>query len=102
MNDPRDIAAHAAELVCGPRGDEYGHPLDNHERAARIWEVILGVPVTAEQVILCMVGLKIAREVHKPKTDTVLDGVGYFLTLAMVREERIAREHRGGQESTGG
>ena len=96
MQDPRDIAAAAAELVCGPRGDDYGHPLDDFSRAALIWQAILGVPVTAEQVALCMVGVKIAREVHKPKADTVLDGVGYFLTLSMVREERATRQRASG------
>ena len=92
MNDPRDIALHAAELVSGERQEAYGHPLDNFTRAAKIWEAILGVEVTAEQVSLCMVGMKIAREAHLTKPDTVVDGVGYFLTLAMIREERTRRE----------
>jgi hypothetical protein len=92
MNDPRDIALHAAELVSGERQEAYGHPLDNFTRAAKIWEAILGVEVTAEQVSMCMVGMKIAREAHLTKPDTVVDGVGYFLTLAMIREERTRRE----------
>ena len=92
MNDPRDIALHAAELVSGERQKAYGHPLDNFARAGLIWEAILGVPVSAEQVSLCMVGMKIAREAHLTKPDTVVDGVGYFLTLAMIREERARRE----------
>lgn len=91
LTDPHDIATYAADLVTGPRGNDYGHPLDDFSRAALIWSAILGCEVTAEQVALCMVGVKIAREVHKPKPDTVVDGVGYFLTLAMVREERATR-----------
>jgi hypothetical protein len=39
-----------------------------------------------------MVGVKIAREAHITKPDTVVDGIGYFLTLAMIREERARRD----------
>lgn len=91
MNDPRDIAAYAAKLVTGDRQDTYGHPLDDFARAGKIWEAILGVPVTAEQVALCMVGIKISRQTNSPKIDNVVDGIGYFLTLAMVQEERAVR-----------
>jgi len=92
MQHPADIASYAASLVSGDRNNEYGHPLDDFSRAGLIWESILGVPVSAEQVALCMIGVKIAREVHKSKPDTIIDGIGYFLTLAMVREERAERE----------
>jgi hypothetical protein len=50
ISDPRDIAAHAANLVTGEKQDSYGHPFDDFNRAAKIWEAILGVEVTAEQV----------------------------------------------------
>ena len=93
MNDPRDIALYAAELVSGERQDAYGHPLDNFTRASKIWSVILGCEVSAEQVSLCMVGMKIAREINQTKPDTVVDGIGYFLTLNMIQEERLRREN---------
>jgi len=88
---PEDIAAYAARLVSDDRQHEYGHPLDNLDRAARIWSVILDTPVSAEQVALCMVGMKIARQVHKAKPDTVVDVIGYALTLHMVEVERAKR-----------
>lgn len=92
MEDPRDMAYRAVELVFGDRHADYGHPLDNLDRAARIWSVVLGIDVTAEQVCLCMEGMKIAREVNRPKIDNPIDGIGYWLTLAAIRQERIARE----------
>jgi len=88
---PEDLASYAARLVSEDRSDEYGHPLDNLDRAARIWSVILGSDVSAEQVALCMIGMKIARQVHKPKPDTVVDVIGYALTLHMVEVERAQR-----------
>lgn len=95
MSDPRDLADQAVRLVFGDRNADYGHPLDNLDRAARIWSVILGMDVTAEQVSLCMQGMKIAREINAPKLDTIVDGIGYWLTYAMIREERILRAATG-------
>ena len=94
---PHDIAAEAARLVTSDRNDQYGHPLDNLDRAARIWSVILNTEVTAEQVCLCMEGMKIAREIHAPKLDNIVDGCGYWLTLAMVRNERAQRNVTGAE-----
>jgi len=39
-----------------------------------------------------MVGIKISRQTNTPKLDNVVDGIGYFLTLAMVQEERAQRD----------
>lgn len=89
---PEDLAAYAARLVNEDRAALYGHPLDNLTRAASIWSVILNTPVTAEQVSLCMVGLKIARQVHRETPDNIADAVGYLLTYGMIGEERARRD----------
>jgi hypothetical protein len=52
-----------------------------------MWAAILDLPeVTPAQVALCMVALKISRECHQPKRDNLVDGAGYFATLALIRE----------------
>ena len=89
--DPSDLAMTAVRTVTRDRNNDYGHPLDNLDRAARIWSVILGVDVTPEQVCLCMEGMKIAREINAPKLDNLVDGIGYWLTLGMIRAERLDR-----------
>ncbi len=89
--DGRDIAERAVDLVYGDRQKTYGHPLDNFDRAAKLWSVILEKEVTAEQVCLCMEAMKIAREIHVPKLDNSIDGIGYWLVLAEIRQERIRR-----------
>lgn len=82
----------AQRLVYGDRGEAYGHPLDDYERTAAIWSAILGHPVTAEQAILCMIGVKISRECHRPKRDNRVDVCGYAECLQRVADERARRE----------
>ena len=95
----QEIADYALSLVTGNRQDDYGHPLDDFTKAGKIWEAILGIPVSAEQVALCMVGVKIAREVNRQKLDNAVDGIGYFLTLTMVQQERAERERQNNQNN---
>lgn len=82
------ILEEAQSLVHGDRGDAYGHPFDDFSKTALIWQAIFGIPVTPEQVALAMVGVKISREVNKPKRDNRVDGAGYFETLEMVVQRR--------------
>ena len=82
------ILEEAQRLVHGDRGEDYGHPINDFTRTGKIWSAILGINVSAEQVALCMVGVKISREVNKPKRDNRVDAAGYLETLDMVIEER--------------
>lgn len=76
----------ANKLVSGDRQQDYGHPIEDFSKTALIWQAILGIEITPEQVALCMVGVKISREVNKHKPDNIIDGCGYFRTLEMVHE----------------
>lgn len=86
------ILEEAKRIVHGDRGENYGHPFEDFSRTAMIWSAILGIDVEPEQVALCMVGVKISREVNRPKRDNIVDGAGYFETLDMVKNERARRE----------
>lgn len=87
------VLEEAQRLVYGSREESYGHPFDDFTRAGKIWAAVLGLPeVTPEQVALCMVGLKISRECHRPGRDNRVDGPGYFATLDRVVERRSALE----------
>lgn len=89
---PESILEEAHYLVHGNRGADYGHPLDDFTKTALIWSAIFGVDVKPEQVALAMVGIKISRELNKPKRDNRVDGAGYFETLEMVVQEKHRRE----------
>lgn len=76
----------AQRLVFGPRQNSYGHPADDFARTAKIWSAILGHDITAEQVGLCMMGVKLSRQVNRPKFDNLTDLAGYSATVARIRE----------------
>lgn len=80
-DDEPTILTEAQRLVFGPREADYGHPILDLGRAARIWSVILDAPVSAQQVALCMIGTKISRELHRPKEDNRIDIAGYAAVL---------------------
>lgn len=75
----------AYSLVTGDRQQSYDHPARNFDRIARLWSVALDKDITAEDVAVCMVLVKIARQVHAPKRDNLVDAIGYLLTLEAVR-----------------
>jgi hypothetical protein len=81
------IFEEAEKLVYGPREHAYGHPKEDFTRTAMIWTAILGKSITAQQVALCMVGVKMSRECHAHKADNLIDGCGYFGTLARLHEK---------------
>lgn len=86
-----NILEEANGLVHGDRGEAYGHPLDDYICTAALWSAILGVTVTAEQAILCMIAVKVSRESRKHKHDNCVDIAGYAECLHMVIEERKRR-----------
>ena len=88
LKQPETILEEAQRLVHGDRGDDYGHPFDDFSKTAKIWEGLLGCEVSPEQVALCMIGVKMSRQVNKPKRDNVVDMAGYAETLQMVVERR--------------
>ena len=93
MDRPRDslkpiddtLLTEAYNLVTGDRQKAYGHPSVNFDRIARLWSVALDKEITAEDVAVCMVLVKIARQLHTPKRDNVVDALAYLLTLEAVR-----------------
>lgn len=67
-----------AKAVIQERGENYDHPLPNHQRIAALWSVILGSHVTPLQVVQCMIAVKLARLIATPEhRDSLVDLCGY-------------------------
>lgn len=78
----------AIELINGDRNKDYGEPMENHQRIADGWSVILRKSVAPHEVALCMAWLKIARLVNTPHhQDSYTDGAAY-IALAQELAER--------------
>ena len=79
MKKDREYFLNEAEkLINGPRAKEYGPAKFNHERIATIWSVILAREVTAEEVVACMIGVKLARLAETLNhDDSWVDIIGY-------------------------
>ncbi len=65
------------KVVYNERGLDYGTPLENHTRTARLWSIYLGKEVTARDVCMLNILQKISRDQHAPKFDNLVDIAGY-------------------------
>jgi hypothetical protein len=90
---PREtILEEAQRLVHGDRGAAYGHPADDFGRTAEYWTTTFkeklkpGERFHAGDIPLALIGVKLSREVNKPKRDNMTDLAGYAETRRMVLE----------------
>lgn len=85
------ILEEAQRLVHGDRQQDYGHPASDFTRTGVFWTEALkgklkeGETIGPEDVALCMVFVKLSREINRPKRDNRVDGAGYLETLDMVK-----------------
>ena len=78
LSDRDDLLGAAKELVNGDREHDYGDPLENHQRIAKMWSAITGHEYTPEMVALMMIGLKLARLSRRTNHfDSWVDVAGY-------------------------
>ena len=78
MTDP-SIAVDALRLVDEDRQEKYGDYDENLSRIADMWSGFLGTDISAMDVALMMVLVKISRSKAGYARDNAVDGVAYFL-----------------------
>lgn len=85
----------AEELINGARQQDYGDKLQNFSQIAMLWQGLLatklqfGTFITAEDVALCMMAVKMARLAKSPDhSDSILDVAGYAGCYDKLQQER--------------
>lgn len=94
--DPhKSVLVEAEGLVHGARNTDYGHPLDDFSRTAAMVSGMLAhkltAPLTAEEIGLIMVCVKLSRQINRPKRDNLVDAAGYAETVQWCIDERERR-----------
>jgi len=90
---PESLLDEAERLTAQDRQHDYGHPSQDFARTALLWTAVLadrlreGQHITAMDVPLCMIAVKLARQAHRHKRDNLVDIAGYARTAAMVAGE---------------
>ena len=65
--------------ILDERSEHYGDPKPNHDRIAALWSAWVGVPVTAHDVAVMMVMVKLSRcKVAPSYGDNYVDAHGYL------------------------
>jgi Domain of unknown function (DUF6378) len=83
MNGP-ELLEHAAGLV-NRRRREYGEPVEVFEAVAKRWSLVFGTTVTAPQVVLALLDVKLVRLSGNPRhLDSIIDVAGYAAVLREV------------------
>jgi hypothetical protein len=87
MSNSIRLLQHALTVV-EERGQSYGDATTLFNQIAKRWSLTLGVEITASQVVLCMLDLKLARLSNDPThTDSMVDVAGYAAVLAEVTKQ---------------
>lgn len=83
----------ADRIINGERREAYGPVRESFERIASAWTGVLmhklTKPVTAEEVALCMIGMKVCREANAHKDDNGIDIAGYVACLEKLYDDRL-------------
>jgi hypothetical protein len=96
----KEILKEADKLIEGDRHKDYGDKVKNHNNIAKLWSAYKDVKITAHDVAVMMVLLKIARtKLGEISKDTYVDMSAYGAIAGEIKftepEEESEGERRG-------
>jgi hypothetical protein len=85
--EKEDVCDVAKRLTSYDRQLDYGSPIEDFTKQARMWSVILNTNVTPQQIAMCMIAVKLCRLTNSPRhKDSVVDVVGYARCLDLCNQ----------------
>lgn len=88
----QSILQEAEALINGDRRASYGHPLLDYTRTAGMVNAAfadkLKEPLTAEDMMMVMVLVKLSRQRNLPKRDNLVDACGYLGCIELAEQKR--------------
>ena len=79
-----NILEEALRITSSDRRSAYGHPRNDFERTAKISSILLGKELSAKEIVLILIAMKLSRHAFKYKRDTILDVAGYSRILSIL------------------
>lgn len=72
-----------ANRIFEERRSEYGNAQEHFHAVAKRWSLVMGTEVTPQQVVLCLLELKLTRLSYDfTHSDSIADMAGYAAVLA--------------------
>ena len=92
----KEILSEATRLVGTDRQKDYGDKVKNHNNISKLWSSYLDVPITAHDVAIMMVLLKIARtKLGAISKDTYIDMAAYGAIAGEIKFKEPEKESEG-------
>ena len=92
----KEILTKANSLISKDREKDYGDKVKNHENIAKLWSAYKGIEITAHDVAVMMVLLKIARtKLGEVSKDTYIDMSAYGAIAGEIKFKEPKEESEG-------
>ena len=83
----REYLDKAAKIVTGQRQHDYGDKYQNHENISKLWSAYLDYTISAHDVAICMLLVKVARLKQRKTEDCYLDMAGYAAIAGEIEDQ---------------
>ena len=96
MEKTKEFLEKANTLIAGDREKDYGDKVHNHQNIAKLWSSYKDIKITAHDVAIMMVLLKIARtKLGEISEDTYIDMSAYSAIAGEIKFKEPKKESEG-------